>query len=365
MTAVRPALLAAVATAVASLPASARPPADAAADVLARWAERRAVPVARYTVRWEWFPATKPGDPKPGEGGAYTGTGSATLDAADGRVRVDQDELLHLGNRRERLSRARHSSRHDGRELSMYLVIDNDAATAPVEPQVQHLSVEPWGRGWRWPGEFEPLLWGHGLIRVGADTPPAGWAVAAGRFVRDGQETIDGRPCVALRDSAARPGTAETIWADPGRGGAVVRHRRLSASGWAEEVTVTYRPTERGWLPAGWVNTSTKPGGPPVVTRRTTVEAVSFAPPSADEFRVTPPVGATVSTPGGRFLVAADGTWQPVERPSGLAADSRLGRWAAAVGWSGLAGLAAAVVLAGVLVWRKRRRTSGPAPAAA
>ena len=120
--------------------AQAPPLAEDLARVLGRWDQlRQAAPVVKYVVRSEWFPPQiKPGDPKPGEDGAYTGTGVVLLDPAKGRLRVDKDELFHFTNAKYRLSRVRSTLRYDGREQWSAAAINNDAAIAPVVQRGTH-----------------------------------------------------------------------------------------------------------------------------------------------------------------------------------------------------------------------------------
>lgn len=362
-------ILVVIALAAGTAVAAGHPPAgDDGAHVLAQWEKRRTIPAARYALRWALFPAeVRPGAPKPGEDGAYTGSGAAVVDVPNGRVRVDQDELMHFRNRPERLSRVRQTFRFDGRDQFAYLVIDLDATKAPAEPKVERVFVGEWGQTMRWPGGFNPLLWGHGLVAPAdgshAGPFPQAWRPGPGRFRPSGREDVAGRACVVLRDTAETSKT--TLWVDAEHGG-VVRVRTVYDSGGTRETTVTYRDTPHGRLPAGWEEGTGKADRPVVVERRVTVESVAFDPPAADaEFRVTLTPGMIVEDRGASSRVAADGNLEllnpPVGAPSQLWA--RVERAIDVLGWFGVAGLAVTLVLTGGLVWTRVRR-SHSAPAA-
>ncbi|HEX4611839.1 MAG TPA: hypothetical protein VH092_26830 [Urbifossiella sp.] len=361
-------LLAAAGWVAAFLPlAAARPPADDAARVLARWERlRQEAPAVRYTLRSEWFPANLKSDaPKPGEGGAYTGTGVVLFDPANGRLRVDTDERHHFQNRRERLSRVRTTIRYDGREQSAGMVIDVDAATAPADPVFRNISVGPWGLSMGWPDQFDPLLWGHGRAwtprDTGARTFPLGWRVGPAQFQPVGREGVDGRVCVVLRDTAAGHDRTERLWVDDERGG-IVRWRTEWPSGRSVETAVAYQETPRGWFPWSWEETSTPPGQPPALRRRVRVEAVEFDPPvAADDFRLQLRPGMRVHTEKGETETGADGSLEPIHPADGKesrpkSAAVRLFGAALGLGWPVVAGLGAAVVLGGVLVRLRWRR---------
>ena len=348
-----------------ALPASAQPLADDSARVTGRWDQlRQAAPAVRYSVRWEMFPTQiKPGDPKAGENGALTGSGVVLLDPAKGRLRVDKDELLRLANRRERVSRGRMTIRYDGREQSSALVLDLDAAAAPTEPAYRDVEIGPWGASMRWPDEFNPLLWGHGLVWTSRDTAdggfPLAWRVEPGRFRPIGREEVGGRACVVFRDTAARDGSTETLWIDDERG-VIVRRREERPNGGVKEIGVAYQETPHGWLPKAWEETEGRPGQPPAVGRRVRVEAVTFDPPVAeDEYRIALRPGMGVRRQGWYARVADDGSLEPMPSAGPDQPVTVTGRVVAAVrmvGWPGLVGLGVATVLAGVLVQLRRRK---------
>jgi hypothetical protein len=357
----------------AALPrAAGPPPVDDASRVVRLWeARRNAIPFVRYTIRWEVFPLRqKPGDPKPGEDGAYTGTAVVILDMPNSRLRVDQDELVHFSNRPERLSRVRLTLRYDGREQFSASAIDNDATTAPPEPDYETVYISPWGRnGVGWSLELNPILWGHGLLgmpRGGSYVNvPFAWQVEPGRFVPEGNEVVGGRRCIVFRDTTAPEGSVETFWADTEHGG-VVRRRYESKNGISSQTDMTFQQTRNGWLPSGWTESSTSPGQGPVIARRTRVEAVNFDPPAReDEFRIVLRRGMTVSRPGQSFTVRADGGLEGIDAraASGLGPKSlggRLARAAAGVGWVGVVGLTVAALLGGFLVHLRRNRAPSP-----
>lgn len=348
-------------SAVFAAPARAQPPADDAA--FAAWERRQGVPATKYALRWELIPtAGRPGAPKPGEDGAYTGSGTAILDVPTGRVRVDQDERVHFTNRPERLSRLRQTFRFDGRDQSAFHVIDFDAAAAPAEPKVETAFVGDWGEAMRWPIGFDPLAWAHGLVSPGRpeDGPfPQAWRPAAGRFRATGREDMAGRTCVVFRDTSA-PNT--TLWVDAADG-AVAKVRLAFASGGGRETAVTYRDTPHGRLPAGWEESTARVAGPPVVGRRVLVGAVTFEPAAATDFQLAPSPGTIVEGRGRWARVAADGTLEPITPPPAVpTGETAAGVWGL-VGWSGAAGLGVAAALAGGLVWtRVRRSRRAPAP---
>ncbi len=362
-------ILVTIAFAAVTATAAGQPPGgDDGARLLAQWEQRRTIPATRYALRWELFPTeVRPGAPKPGEDGAYTGSGAAVVDVPNGRVRVDQDELMHFRNRPERLSRVRQTFRFDGRDQFAYLAIDLDAAKAPAEPKVEPVYVGDWGRAMRWPGGFDPLLWAHGLtapvIGWHAGPFPQAWQPGPGRFQPSGREDVAGRACVVFRDAAATSKT--TLWVDAEHGG-VVRMRAVYESGGARETTVAYRDTPRGRLPAGWEEGTAKANGSAVVERRVTVESVAFEPPAADaEFRVAFTPGMIVENRGASSRVTADGSLELLNPPVGALPQlgAKVERVLDVLGWVGTAGLAVALALTGGLVWTRGRR-SRPASAA-
>ena len=369
MTTVRLAVLTGAIAASTPLPAAAQPPADDVSRVVGQWERRRQeVPAVRYVVRWEEFPTgLGPGDPKPGEAGAFTGSGVVTLDPPNDRLRVDRDELLHFANRRERLGRVRSTVRYDGREQFTSLAIDHAAAATPPDPAYGHVEIVPAGHGGTgWPDEFDPLLWGHGLVRAHSDTSggasPFGWRAERGRFLSGGRDVVGDRPCVVLRDTAAAEGTEVTLWVDSEHGG-VVRRRATGNGGRTGETMVTYRETAHGRLPSAWVMSAANPGRQPVVVRRVRVESVNFDPPVTDEdYRIALRPGMEVYKPGRLYRVGGDGSLGPVDAvaEAGLRPKAFPGRLADAVlgvGWPGLVGLVVVVLLAGVLVRLRRNRT--------
>lgn len=353
MLTVRLALLAGLFAAFAPPPVAAQPPADDVARVVALWGRRQAIPVARYAVRSESVPAdAKPGDARPA-GGVGTGSATLTLDGPGGRLRLDRDELIRITNRREPVSRTRTTLRYDGRDQWYSVATDYDPATAPAEPAYERVYISAWGLQMRWAEDFDPLLWGHGFIPGAQETPSPFGPPSPARFRAAGREAVGGRDCVVLRDTAA----AETLWVDAERG-SVARRRFEWKDGGVGETAVTYQETPHGWLPLAWEESYAKAGRPLTVRRRFRVEAVAFAPPvTADDFRIALPPGTILEKHGRSYRVRADGSLEAAvaDRPP-----SALARWFDAAGWPGLAGLAAAVTLMGVLV--RLRRHGNPPP---
>jgi len=327
----------------------------------------RAVPAARYELRWETFPTkVRPGELKPGEDGAFTGTGLVILDHAGGRVRADQDDRYRILNRPERLHRIRQSVRYDGREQSALLTMD-PAATAPAEPAAKRVFVGAWGDAMRWPAEFAPLMLGHGLVVPdgGPQTGPFpyAWRVTADRYQHAGREDVAGRACAVVRDTAASETVPTTLWVDLADG-AVVRARTGWPGGTTQEVAVTYRDTPHGRLPAGWEAIATRKDRPAAVERKVTVTAIGFDPPTADDFRVPYRPGMIVDRGGRSWMAGAGGELSLIPPEPGTERPSLFGRAVALFGPVGLVGLVAATGLTGGLVVVRRRAAGRQAPGA-
>jgi hypothetical protein len=294
--------------------ALARPTTIDASDLArATLTRRQQIPAVRYELRWERFPPRlPPGAPKPGEDGAYTGTGLVVLDVPGGRIRADWDERTPIRGRAERLSRIRESIRFDGWEQTAYSVTDWDAAAAPAEPAVGRVFAGEWGRSARWPYQFVPLAWAHGLVvpATGIEVGPfpATWRPAEDRFTVSCVDVVGGRArvVVVFRDQTAvgRP----FLWVDPADG-AVLRSFTPFGKGGGTGITMRYQDTPHGRLrlPAGWEYVAYSADEPAAVVERVTVTAVRFDPPLADDFRVPLRPGMTVEREGRTWRVSADG----------------------------------------------------------
>ena len=363
MTSFRCLLLAALFLLAAIHPATAQAPADDVAKVVAEWnARRQAIAAVKYDLRYEWAPhIPKPGYPKPGDGRAFTGTGSVTFDMANGRLCVDQDHFLY-SDRPDWVSRVRSSTRYDGQEQTSFVTSDPDASKSSPEPVVRSVDIGPWEQSASpWPVELSPLLWGHGVCWSHRDTDsrafPLAGAADPGRYTLLPPEAVDGRACVVLRDNAAPEGMTETFWVDAARGGAIVRHRNTQKNGWAQETVVTYQEGPHGWLPSGWVIREIRPGKPPVERYRVSVAGVNFSPTmTAETFRVALKPGTKVFTGSHVYMVGEDGSLLPPDQPPTFLA--RVSSAIAAVGGIVAVGLGAAVVLVVVLIRLRRRRVT-------
>lgn len=329
-------------------------------ELLAQWKHRReAVSVVRYVVR------VQPG-PARGEAGDGPATGMAGFDFAARRLRMDLDKTVHFANRREPWSRSRWSIRSDGREVTFFLKIDNDAATAPAEPLPEGIHTAAWGTFNQWPGDptdLTPLLWAHGIFwteeNERASAAPFDWQPGPKQFAPAGREVIAGRPCSLFYNTRPPAGGLETVGIDPGRNGAVVLRRQVWTNGYTTETAVDYRETPHGWLPAGWTVRSLGPNRPEAVEYRVTVEAATFDAIPVEEFRYEPKPGMRVYTAAGVFVVGEDGTREvvpPAVNYASLSFGQKLGRGLPRAGWElgGLLALLAALV--GVFVWLRRRR---------
>ncbi|QJW95504.1 hypothetical protein [Frigoriglobus tundricola] len=344
-------------------PAGAQPPNDDAARMVARWDQlRRAAPVVSYVIRWDSFPTNpNPDAPKPGEDGAYTGSALVLLDPTRKRLRMDKDEITHILNRRERLSRVRTIHRYDGNEQSFAQAHDFDAAKAPIEPVFPSIWLGPWGSSARLTDEFGPLFWVHGLIWTERVTAlPFDWRAKPGQFRSSGREAVEGRACIILHDTTARTESKETLWVDDERG-VIVRWRIERANGYGAEIRIRYQETPHGWLPQTWERSDLRPDRPPAVARRVRVEALTFDPVvSDDDFRIALRPEMTVHRNSFALRVRDDGTLEPEPTPPAWSDTlvAHVSTWAKRIGWLGLGGVVTAAVLLGVLVRLRMQRSA-------
>jgi len=325
-------------------------------DVLRDWDKRRgAVNTARYIIKWELFPGyLRPGDPKPGTNGLYTGTTQLLLDFEKGRYRYDRDGIERMTN--TTLVRQLRTHRYDGREEFTALDVIAASAVRPAEPT--HANIGPWTSAFTEYREVAPPLWGHGVHWTGqdhgADRFPLALTRQPDRYTVSRQEAIEGRSYVVLQDSAARPGTVITLRCDPARGGAVVRER-IEGANQISELNVSYRETPAGWFAEHWSVHDGAPGEPLREAGRYQVEKFELNPAvTDDDFRIVFRPGLGVTKDGRSYRVAEDGTLTKFvpDNPQPNAIEQLDDR----TKWIGAALLALVILLIALFLWLRHRR---------
>ena len=330
--------------------------ADDVPSVLHDWEKRRgAARTVRYTIKWELFPSgLRPGDPKPGTNGLYTGTSQLLLNFEKGRYRYDRDGVFRSAG--TTLVRELRTHRYDGREEYTALDIISLSAIRPIEPT--HANIGPWTSAFTEFREVAPPLWGHGIHWTHQDSDaerfPLSLTRQPDRYTITRREVIERRPHVVLQDSAARPGTIHTLHCEPARGGAVVRERIEDARS-VSELTVSYRDTPAGWFAEQWTFHDGAPGEPLRESSRYQVELFELNPTVTDgDFRIVLRPGMGVTKDGRPYRAAADGTLTPVvaDNPQ----SDPLGQLDERTKWIGGALFGLVVLLIVLFLWLRHRR---------